>query len=192
MLSEKIKISTKNSHQSLENKLIVPMKSIHDRESLSQLLVLFYSFFGGLEININKHIDYTFLPDYADRRKTAALVNDLNQLETALPSLASNDDLPEINNHLQALGALYVIEGSTLGGKFISKMVRQQIDLPIVTGLSFFDGYGSNTDSMWQLFKQFMDQPLKANEEAMVIQSANDTFAKFSQWVDKTNTFSLV
>jgi heme oxygenase len=191
MLSEKIKISTKNSHQSLENKLIAPMKSIHDQESLAQLLVLFYSFFGGLELNINKHIDYTFLPDYADRRKTASLVSDLDALNTALPSLASDDDLPNINNHFEALGALYVIEGSTLGGKFISKMVRQQIDLPTVEGLSFFDGYGSNTDSMWQFFKQFMDQPLKAEEEAIVIQSANDTFAKFSQWVDKKSTFLI-
>ncbi|EOR94289.1 bacteriophytochrome heme oxygenase BphO [Arcticibacter svalbardensis MN12-7] len=189
MLSENIKINTKNSHQSLENKLILPMKSIHNQESLARLLVIFYSFFGGLEVNINKHIDTAFLPDYADRRKTAALENDLILLKTALPSLASNDDLPEINNHLQALGALYVIEGSTLGGKFISKMVRQQIDLPHVIGLTFFDGYGSDTDTMWQLFKQFMDQPMTADEKDMVIQSANDTFAKFSQWVDKTNTF---
>jgi len=82
------------------------------------------------------------------------------------------------------LGALYVIEGSTLGGTIISKMIKQQLAIPDNKGLSFFNGYGSETEKMWQDFKLFLDRPLKPAEEAVVIRSANDTFNKFGQWFD--------
>lgn len=184
MLSEKIKENTKTNHQSLEKKLIVRIRSIKNEKEYTNLLALFYSYFGGLELAINKHLDFSHLPDYSRRRKTSALANDLTQLGVPLPELASISDLPEISNHYQALGALYVIEGSTLGGRVICKMLSQQMNSTEVSPVSFFNGYGDQTASMWQMFKQSMDQPVYALKHDMIMETANQTFIKFGDWFD--------
>jgi heme oxygenase len=183
MLSEKLKEKTKLNHQLLEKKLVGKLKAMRSKQDYTELLALFYSFFGGLELAIDQHIDTSHLPDYPQRRKTAALAHDITELGAGLPVLAGGNEIPPINNHLQALGALYVIEGSTLGGKIISKMISGQLQLS--AGLSFFNGYGEQTENMWQIFKQSIDQPLEAIEEDKVILSANDTFLQFSRWFDQ-------
>jgi heme oxygenase len=184
MLSEKIKENTKTSHQSLEKKLITRMRSIQSKKDYANLLALFYSYFGGLELAINRHLDYSHLPDYELRRKTSALADDLTFLGVLLPTLAPKNALPEINNHYQALGALYVIEGSTLGGRIICKMLGQQMDLTNFSGMSFFNGYGDQTANMWQVFKQSIDKPVHKLKHNMIIQSANQTFIQFGNWFD--------
>ena len=186
MLSEKLKENTKNNHQLLEKKLIVRIKSIRNKQDYSELLTVFYSFFGGLEVAIDACLDLLYLPDYPQRRKTAAIAEDLIKLGAVLPVLASTDTLPVIHDNFQALGALYVIEGSTLGGKGISKMISQQLNLTDLSALSFFNGYGDHTERMWQDFKQSIERPLNSLEGDIIIQSANDTFIKFSHWVDFT------
>jgi len=185
MLSEQLKAGTKLNHQLLEKKMVAAIRAISSIKDYEQLLIVFYSFFGGLEAAINIHIDRTQLPDYAQRRKTAALADDLAKLGGLLPQLAPPNDLPAILNHLQALGALYVIEGSTLGGSIISKMVSRQLNMHDNAGLSFFNGYGNDTEEMWQIFKQTLDTSVKPPDEETVIQAANETFLKFGNWFDK-------
>lgn len=185
MLSEKLKEATKTNHQLLEKKLITNIKSIRTKQDYTALIALFYGFFGGMEKQINKEIDTTQLQDYAERRKATALANDLDQLGAVKPTLASDKEIPQISNHLQALGAFYVMEGSTLGGKIISKMIRQQIGEPDMEGLSFFNGYGEKTDAMWQTFKDVIDQPLLPAEQEVVVKAADETFFQFSQWFDR-------
>ncbi|MDN3547836.1 biliverdin-producing heme oxygenase [Mucilaginibacter aquaedulcis] len=148
---------------------------------LSTLLSLFYSYFGGLEQLINNHLSMDSVPDYTRRRKTRAIADDISALGGKLPALAPADYLPQIISHGQALGALYVIEGSTLGGKIISRMVGQQLGLS--EGLTFFQGYGEDTMAMWQRFQAVLDQRenLPGTE---LIDAANQTFLKFSEWFD--------
>ncbi len=185
MLSEELKLNTKEQHQLLEKKMVEEMKSITTLQDYAHLLSLFYSFFGGLELAIDKYINTTILPDYALRRKSAALANDLVELCKPLPVLALKSDLPEIRDHLQSIGALYVMEGSTLGGKVIAKMMLKQLNLTEMKGVTFFTGYGEQTMRMWQTFKQTIDIPLSASEIEIITKSANDTFLQFSNWFDK-------
>lgn len=186
LLSEKLKANTKHNHQVLENKLLIQLKLITNKHEYASLLAIFYSFFGGLELAINKHQVVDFLPDYPDRRKTTAIANDLIKLEMKLPTFASGNNLPKLNTSLQVIGALYVIEGSTLGGRMIIKMLKQQINFLNVNELSFFYGYGDQTENMWKNFKIYIDKPLKLHEEDIVIKSANDTFHQFTNWFIST------
>ncbi len=56
----------------------------------------------------------------------------------------------------QALvGALYVIEGSTLGGQFIAQQLAGSIDVYPGKGASFFYGHGADTRSRWNDFWTF-------------------------------------
>jgi heme oxygenase len=188
MLSEELKESTKKNHQLLEKALVSKIKAIRSEKEYAELLTLFYSYFGGLESCINEVIDGNLLPDNEQRRKTQALANDLEHLGFKSPERATGDDLPQLNTHLQALGALYVIEGSTLGGKIISKMMQQQLGLD-AQSLSFFTGYGDKTEHMWDAFKMALNKDnLQPGQQAEVIAAANETFLKFGQWFEKVKS----
>ena len=185
MLTVQLKELTKTNHQSLEKKMVTLMKNMSSKADYAKMLSLFYSFFGGLELAMSQHPDLSFLPDQAQRRKSVSLANDLMQLNYPLPELAVAMALPEINNHLQTIGAMYVMEGSTLGGKFISKMISKQLDITDDAAFSFFNGYGEATENMWDVFKQSIeDLNLNDTDKSVVITSANDTFNQFSKWFD--------
>jgi heme oxygenase len=185
MLSDKLKEETKTNHQILERALVGQLKAIRSKEEYARLLKLFYGYFGGLETQINQHINAQLLPDNEERRKTQALANDLQFLGSDVPAKADGNALPTIHTPLQALGALYVIEGSTLGGKIISKMMQQQLALT-GGGLSFFAGYRDRSMEMWDTFKEALNsQAENPEQEAVVIAAANETFLKFGEWFEK-------
>jgi len=111
-------------------------------EDYISLLQVFYSFFGALEDRINVYIGSAELPDHLQRRKSEALAIDIRTLGGILPQKAALSDIPEIDDHLQAFGALYVMEGSTLGGQIISQMIAKQLGIQD-KGISFFQNYGN-------------------------------------------------
>ncbi|MBB5438890.1 heme oxygenase [Pedobacter sp. AK017] len=184
MIADKVKAQTSTYHRELEAILVRKIKSIRSVQDYIQILNDFYSFFAGLELLISKHLQPT-LADAGERRKTAAIADDLSYFKAKVPDLATGAELPVILNHFQALGALYVIEGSTLGGKYISQMISQQLNIPVDEGLSFFNGYGESTMEMWARFKDYLNKEAIADEQqADVIEAANQTFLKFKDWVN--------
>ena len=181
MLTDRLKEATKVNHQLLERKLVGKMRAIRSADDYNSLLAVFYQYFAGLEKLIAGQLDQSLIPDYNSRRKSAALAADLIDLGAIVPCIATGSELPAIDNHGQALGALYVIEGSTLGGQIISNMIKKQLPSTGGHGLTFFDGYGEKTADMWERFKSFIDQEenLEGDE---VIAVANETFLKFSDY----------
>lgn len=180
MLAEQLKEQTLAYHQQLEKKLVRQIKMIETEADYVKLLMLFYAYFGGLEEKINNFIDTAHLPDHDKRRKTAAIADDIRTFEANPAAKASGADLPQIENAAQAFGALYVIEGSTLGGSIISKMISGK--LGIRNGLSFFNGYGEVSHEMWEQFKDTINT-LPETDHTAVIEAANQTFLKFSNWI---------
>ncbi|RZA02121.1 MAG: heme oxygenase [Sphingobacteriaceae bacterium] len=186
MLTDTIKEATQTQHQQLEKALVAKMKAIRSMQGYVDLLKVFYGYFGGLEQQITQYINSSNLQDHTQRRKTNAMADDIKALGGTLPNTANSNHLPAINNPLQAFGALYVIEGSTLGGSIISKMMQQHLPFDGQNGLSFFNGYGEQTHQMWAEFKTALNAVVKTqDDEAVVLQAANDTFAGFKQWMDK-------
>lgn len=184
MLSENLKEQTLIKHQELEKKLVGKMRSMQSVIDYALLLQLFYSYFGGLENLINPHISAKTLPDYIERRKAVLLSSDLLILKAKTPMFASDDHLPNITNTAEALGALYVMEGSTLGGQIIKKMLGKQLGIAENYATSFFNGYGDDTMKMWASFKSALDKLNSPETNEQVINSANQTFQKFSEWFD--------
>ena len=191
MLTEKLKVSTRHNHQQLEKQLVQRMKAIHTLPEYVALLQLFYTYFGALEKRIDLYITPAYLPDYHQRRKAAALAQDITDLGSELAPEAGADHLPAIHNRLQAFGALYVIEGSTLGGQIISKMMEKQLPLPTGRGLLFFKGYGEHSGAMWAAFTTALNAQVHiAAEEETVIAAANQTFFHFEQWMHKSSNMA--
>jgi heme oxygenase len=160
------------------------MRTIQTTEQYRDMLNLFFTYFGALEKRINQYIGTSQLPDYPERRKTESLLRDINYLGGAATDTIEDADVPQIDNALQAFGALYVIEGSTLGGVMISKMMKKQLNLED-GGLSFFESYGSQTEAMWSRFKEVLDRQVSNEaDEQLILDAANETFLKFKQWID--------
>ena len=89
--------------------------------------------------------------DYASRKKLPALESDLVLLERTPLSLRVR--CPAIDDIATLCGALYVIEGATLGGQFIARQLRGQAGL--VLPLRFYTIYGEQTRSRWEQTLQF-------------------------------------
>jgi heme oxygenase len=82
-----------------------------------------------------------------------------------------------IGSRAAALGALYVIEGSTLGGRTILDALRAKgAD---VAGLDFMDPYGNERGAMWQELMDALERELAGDREALdeAISAALQTFA---------------
>ncbi|MBW8360477.1 MAG: biliverdin-producing heme oxygenase [Weeksellaceae bacterium] len=65
--------------------------------------------------------------------------------------------VPQIKNEAEALGILYVMEGSTLGGNMIAKQLSKHPDFKEVS-FGYFRCYGENTGSFWKNFKSVLDE----------------------------------
>ena len=186
MFTEKIKEVTLQYHQQTEKILVGKMKSMRSKQDYIDLLAVFYGYFGGLEQQIERYINASNLDDYNNRRKTAAIAGDIATLGGNIPQIAADTDLPKIDNYLQAFGALYVIEGSTLGGKIISKMIQQHLRMDNGAGLSFFNSYGEKTEQMWNGFKEILNSVAStAEDQAIITAAANQTFLKFKNWLER-------
>jgi heme oxygenase len=101
------------------------------------------------------------------------------------PSKFPFEDLPEVGSLGQALGCLYVMEGSTLGGRFIARRLHEHLGLTPASGAAFFHGYGEETGSRWKAFQQALVRYSAATEnEFAVIGAAEETFSKFEKWLN--------
>ncbi|HEX8325236.1 MAG TPA: biliverdin-producing heme oxygenase [Tepidisphaeraceae bacterium] len=82
-----------------------------------------------------------------------------------------------------ALGVLYVIEGSTLGGQHVAKFIRGHLPLTAEHGISYFSSYGPDVGKRWRETKALLDAPSFAADEAVVVTSANATFDYLATWL---------
>lgn len=182
--TEVIKKETKIAHAETEKILIPQLKNIQSKDDYARILQMFYGYFTPLQSRIEKFIDDRNLPDINERRKVAAIETDLFSLGVKeKPDICTQ--LPAIHHPLQALGALYVIEGSTLGGAIIAKMLQNNTALQATDAmLNFFKGYGEDTMQMWQAFKSFLENKIETDDDlAQVIVAANETFVKLKAWM---------
>jgi heme oxygenase len=184
IISEEIKNATTQSHHLLEKLVVEKIRSISTLNDYADLLRLFFSYFGGLELLIDEHLSTQYFPDLHDRRKAALISQDLQRLGEQVPKMLDPKLLPAIKNRHQALGALYVIEGSSLGGKHIEKMIRNKLP-DAANEFLFFVGYGDKTTEMWNGFKNVLNN-ISGNQHEIddIISGACDTFLKFTEWIN--------
>jgi heme oxygenase len=68
-------------------------------------------------------------------------------------------EFPTLADSGALIGTLYVIEGATLGGKVISRHLKDSLGLGPTSGAHFFNGYGNTvtTRNNWLTFCDFAD-----------------------------------
>lgn len=183
---EKLRSETKSIHQALEKALIPGIKQANTSEAYAEILKTFYGYFKAMESILDAQLSDKLVPAYSKRRKSNVILDDLKSLNIS-GDLAVANDLPKISNVPQALGAMYVLEGSTLGGRVITKMLMQNLNLQDTKHLQFFSGYGDQTEMMWGTFLETLNNAATDEKtENEIIQSATETYSKFKNWIERT------
>ena len=116
----------------------------------------------------------------ATRRKTPWLEHDLRAL--AVHEIAACDRLPDIATLPRAIGAGYVTEGSTLGGRFILAKLPPAIAGVKGTATRFLEGYGAATGAMWRAFA-VVAETIAPDDHAEAIAAACETFERLIAWL---------
>lgn len=176
-LAEKLREYTSRQHQEAEEVLLSFLKRIRNREDYKRILLSFYAFFHPLQQKICEHIGIEDLSDIHDRRSASLILRDLETLDPHSNEELLFTDFPLITSKARAFGALYVLEGSTLGGRMIAKMLLSDTESFINENqLHFFNGYGSDTSRKWKSFQEVLN---RQEDEDEVIEAARETFTLF-------------
>jgi heme oxygenase len=170
--------STRESSTALEKTFITRLKDLRTLEDYAALLATLHDFYAPVEKLVLLHLDDSVLPDLEERRKVKSLLRDMEFLNkkqtTRQPAL-----LPKITNLSTAMGAMYVTEGSTLGGHIITGMLNKQLGME--SGFSFFLCYGAEADARWTDFRQSLITHQHKFNITEVCQSAHQTFESLQQ-----------
>ncbi len=119
-----LKTTTAESHQSAEQKNLAKHIIDHTitQSNYEKLLLANYSTYYAIEryLNTNKDLLPLDIQQFIDYKKSKALAKDLKSLSVDIIPIQFPDvHLPK--DPYSLIGALYVIEGSMLGGLMISK-----------------------------------------------------------------------
>lgn len=160
MLSEILKEKTKHLHAATEEKF--NSNKIFDKNYSSD------------EYNLLLNANYKLFAQY-EKAVFAAIPDDFAHKINAthrikLPSLAADADhrrLPKLTENVakenldpyEAIGILYVMEGSSLGGNMIRKQLSKNPAFENVT-FHYFGFYGEKTGEYWKLFKTTLDESI--------------------------------
>ncbi len=122
------------------------------------------------------------IPDLSSRSKAGILSRDLDWLGKFVPAPDLDAIYPaapgDILNTGFALGFMYVIEGSTLGGLYILKQLPESLGIRENEGGSYFYGYGKETHKRWNDFlKTLSDYAEKTGDLNEMVNGAVFAFA---------------
>lgn len=111
------------------------------------------------------------LPDWESRQRTAALRADLAALSITEPELFS--PFPHFQSEASMLGAIYVLEGSRLGGALLKRSV------PLSFPRRFLDAH--QEAGSWRKLLKLLDEFLiRPHDLAAAILAAREVFARFA------------
>src|SRR5580658_8202996 len=121
-------------------------------------------------------------PLLAARRRGQLLMRDLTWFG-ADPSGEARPTLPEMRDDATLLGAMYVIEASTLGGQLIARHVELVLGLTAGQGNAYFCGHNERTGQLWKEFCDALRTKVPDGETAAVIAAAKAMFGLFGAWM---------
>lgn len=173
---------TDANHKALEQnpyseRLMSPDVTVEDYKTYLEKM---YGIIMPFERDIQPKLS-NIVTDMANRQKHHLLLNDLKMLDS------NTEHIPQYHfsaaNEAAALGSMYVLEGSTMGGMVIQKHMSK-LDVPV----QYFASYGSNTAMMWRTFiDAFTTYAVTHNKQEEIIDSAVATFKTMDNWLSGDN-----
>ncbi len=175
-----LRLATRAAHDRLEGGTGLTDESL-DLAAYRNQLQRFHGFWRGWQPLVAARLqDDAFL---APRRRLHLLADDLAALglsQAAIDALPICP-MPALADAAAAIGSLYVMEGSTLGGRVILGHLERRFGLTGL-GCSYFTGYGSATGAMWRSFLARLDLCPMAQAHRIAA-GATATFDQVGWWL---------
>ncbi|WP_116451260.1 biliverdin-producing heme oxygenase [Blastococcus litoris] len=179
----RLRTGTAEEHEDVERTLDLLDPDLA-RDRLAAVLERMHGFWlaaeAGLDAWAGAHPGDAAAVDWPRRRRAALFAGDLRSLDAA--PAAAGPSLPPLAGTDEALGRLYVLEGSTLGGTFID---RHLASLPHLAGVRVraFSPYGGETGAMWAAFRRVTRERVAAGgSPGTMVDSARATFRALATW----------
>ncbi len=153
-----------------------------------RLLVRLYGFHRPFEDLARSAMDVFGIDlDMSARARSPLLLADLQAIGLA-PNTAATLPLwrpsVRLGSKGSVLGALYVLEGSTLGGVQIARALKTRVGNGLGKALLFFVGRGARQGAMWRDLLEELKSLREDDDEAMQAEDAAvATFKAFEDWM---------
>jgi heme oxygenase len=180
----RLRAETRAAHEAIERDLDWERR-VATRAGYRTLLERFYGFHAVFEPAVAAALADDAL--HAPRRKLGLLAQDLGFHGLSAAAIAALPRPPRLRlpaTRPEALGALYVTEGSTLGGQLIARHVEHHLGLG-EAGSRYHRSYGREVGAMWAGFRRHLDEAATADPDcaAAIVDGANRTFADLGAWL---------
>lgn len=174
-----LRLATRPAHDQLEQHIFNQQLSAGTvtEAATAHFLAKMYGFLVPYEARLRaQHLGPEW--ETGARQRAHLILHDLRQPAS---QLAICDNMPPLATWPQLLGAMYVVEGSTLGGQVITRQLAKA-NIPL---RSYFTGYGERTGMMWKAFCQLLTQAATPANEAELVESARLTFQHLDAWLNQ-------
>jgi len=175
MLSERLKEETQSLHDVLErNPFMQKMENkTFTHEDYKTLLGLFYVLHHMVESQLSQYDELNM----SLRERFSHITMDLQELgvcDGMMKKSCDTDLQLNIDTLSKAYGALYVLEGSRMGGIFLTKMIRNLLgeEVPV----RYFEGLKEKTPAHVGAFKALLNEKSVKIDAKECIQCAKDMF----------------
>jgi heme oxygenase len=178
----RLREATKQFHRDAEDAMDLPA-SIAGTADYLRLLRTLWPFYDALETRLDSIGGLAgALPDWPARHKARLLAADLATLGAEAPqaSVPTRAALAGVDDLAAAFGALYVVEGATLGGAAVGPSIRASLR-GADDAFAFYGCYGSQVGQRWRDFITALAREAASNPAASseIVAAARLTFATF-------------
>ena len=171
---------TRERHDRIERRvdLTARLASIEDYRGL---LAQLHGFYAPMEVALAPHAGEVAGLDFHGRRKASLLLDDIGALGGREGPTA--EDLPAVATPEHALGVLYVLECSSLGGAVIGRMARERLGVTRERGARFFGAYGGSVGSRWRAFGAAVEDHTRGTAPPAMRAAAIGCFESLEDWL---------
>jgi heme oxygenase (biliverdin-IX-beta and delta-forming) len=177
--TKRLKAATHSTHERLDQR-IMRADPFADRQRYGCFLVMQYRFHRDLDaLFSNPELD-ALLPDLAGRNRLGLIAQDLTDLGLELPQTTEPPvfSAGQPVDMAEALGWLYVIEGSNLGAAFLLKYAAK-LGLDETFGARHLAGSPTGRGLHWRTFTAALDGiSLSPEAEERTIAGAESAFRR--------------
>lgn len=169
---QSLRTATADIHSAIETEADVERR-LRDLETRPAMVGRFHVLHRAVEAAIAPWRE-TFGTDGYEPDRRSPLIR--AGLETLAAPVPDDEPVSALPTYGEAIGWVYVAEGSMLGGRVMQKgMVRDGIPL---TGLEFLDPWGDETGSRWRAFMRTMESAHASGRAAQddILKGGRDAF----------------
>ncbi len=181
LLLSELRLATRDQHDRIES--VLRLQDPMPIDDYRRVIAGFHDFLLAWEPRLRQALPSHLRAWFDARSRRGFAADDLRHLGETVPSHPSADAVSALaplvlDDAAAAIGSLYVIEGSALGGQVMLPRLASNLGVHPGRGACYFNGFGERTGAMWREFRQVAQAEAGGHETAVqsACRAAQQTF----------------